>query len=298
MLGLTDKTDAEVLTRWHLIAPVPSVLGPGRRFADFLPPLPDLAAGQSALDVEPDFPDCGPNESAAGQACGPTVGAWTGARRTIREAIDRAQRYAKALRTRSTLTRAQLGEEEGVSETRVTQLLGLLRLDRAIVSHAADLALDQPVPAMKDLLRISRLPAGRQQVERYVAVCAMLGGQRAGRAELPKQRGLQHLFRQARLWQEAIDAGTYRSVSELARAEGVSPARVVKVLDLLRLAPDLRQALDVEPDRLPAGLTQKEAMRIARMKTTDEQRAAMAGYHRAVGSSGSLVRHGAGTANP
>ena len=280
MLGLTDKTDAEVLTRWHLIAPVPSVLGPGRRFADFLPPLPDLAAGQSALDVEPDFSDCRPSESAAGQACGPTVGAWTGARRTIREAIDRAQRYAKTLRAHSGLTRAQLGEQEGVSETRITQVLGLLRLDRTIVAHAADLAIDEPVPAMTDLIQISRLPTGRQQVERYVAVCATLGGQREGKAELPKQRGLQHLFRRARLWQEAIDAGTYRSVAELARAEGVHHARVGKVLDLLRLPPDLRQALDVEPDRLPAGLTQKDAMKIARMKTAEEQRAALARYDR------------------
>ena len=278
MLGLTDKSDAEVLTRWHLIAPVPSVLGPGRRFADFLPPLPDLAAGQSALDVEPDFPDCGPSESVAGQPCGPTVGAWTGARRTIREAIDRAQRYAKALRTRSTLTRAQLGEEEDVSETRITQVLGLLRLDRTIVAHAADLGIDEPVPAMTDLIQISRLPTGRQQVERYVAVCATLGGARAGEVELPKQRGLQHLFRQARLWQEAIDAGRYRSVSELARAEGVCHARVGKVMDLLRLTPDVRSALDVEPDRLPAGLTQKEAMRIARMKTADDQRSALARF--------------------
>jgi uncharacterized protein (DUF2384 family) len=278
MLGLTDKTDAEVLTRWHLIAPVPSVLGPGRRFADFLPPLPDLAAGQSALDVEPDFPDCGPNKNAAGQACGPTVGAWTGARRTIREAIDRAQRYAKTLRTRSTLTRAQLGEEEGVSETRVTQVLGLLRLDRTIVAHAADLGLDQPVPTMKDLIAISRLPSGRQQVERYVALCATLAGQRVGDAELPKQRGLQHLFRQARIWQEAIDAGRYRSVSELARAAGVCHARVGKVMDLLRLTPDVQQALDVEPDVLPPGITQKEAMRIARMTTAEEQRSALSRF--------------------
>jgi hypothetical protein len=34
----------------------------------------------------------------------------------------------------------------------------------------------------------------------------------------------------------------------------------------------------VEPDRLPAGLTQKDAMKIARMKTAEEQRAALARY--------------------
>jgi hypothetical protein len=95
-------------------------------------------------------------------------------------------------------------------------------------------------------------------------------------AKLTKQRGLQHLFRQAALWQEALDAGQFRSVSELARAEGAHPSAIGKVLDLLRLADDVRAALDVEPDRLPPGFTQKEAMRIARMKTPEEQRAALA----------------------
>jgi hypothetical protein len=85
-----DDSGPEILTRWRLIAHVPVVLGPRRRLGDFLPPLPTLAAGQSALDVEPDVLDCGPNEDAAGQPCGPTVGLWTGARRQLRELIDRA----------------------------------------------------------------------------------------------------------------------------------------------------------------------------------------------------------------
>jgi hypothetical protein len=37
----------------------------------------------------------------------------------------------------------------------------------------------------------------------------------------------------------------------------------------------------VEPDRLPPGFTQKDAMRIARMKTAEEQRAALARFHQA-----------------
>ncbi len=142
--------------------------------------------------------------------------------------IDRAQRYAKTLRTRSTLTRAQLGEAEGVSETRITHVLGLLRLDRTIVTHAADLGIDEPVPAMTDLIQISRLPTGRQQVERHVAVCATLGGQREGKAELPKQRGLQHLFRQARIWNEAMRIARRKTAeaqrSALSRFRGTAHA--------------------------------------------------------------------------
>jgi hypothetical protein len=230
------------------------------------------------LDVEPDILDCGPSEGAAGQACGPTIGLWTGARRQLRELIDRAYRYARALVGPPALTHQELGEREGVSAARISQIVSLVRLDRALITHATDVTLDQPIPSVADLRQI---PTARQQVERYTALCAMLAGQRGGQAKLTKQRGLQHLFRQASLWQEALDAEQFRSVSELARAEGAHASAVGKVLDLLRLADDVRAALDVEPDRLPPGFTQKDAMRIARMKTAEEQRAALARFHQA-----------------
>jgi hypothetical protein len=277
MSDTADDSGPEILTRWRLIAHVPVVLGPRRRLGDFLPPLPTLAAGQSVLDVEPDLLDCGPNEDAAGQACGPTVGLWTGARRQLRELIDRAYRYARALVGPPALTHLELGEREGISAARVSQIVSLVRLDRALVAHATDLTLDQPVPSVADLRQIARLPGARQQVERYTALCSTLAGQREGTARLTKQRGLQHLFQQARLWRDALDARQFRSISELARAEGAHASAVGKVLDLLRLSDDVIAALDVEPDQLPPGFTQKDAMRIARMKTADEQRAALAG---------------------
>jgi hypothetical protein len=177
------------------------------------------------------------------------------------------------------LTHQELGEREGVSAARISQIVSLVRLDRALITHATDVTLDQPIPSVADLRQMARLPTARQQVERYTALCAMLAGQRGGQAKLTKQRGLQHLFRQASLWQEALDAEQFRSVSEVARAEGAHASAVGKVLDLLRLADDVRASLDVEPEQLPPGFTQKDAMRIARMKTAEEQRAALARFH-------------------
>lgn len=115
-----DDIGAEVLTRWRLVAHVPVALGPRRRLANFLPPLPTLAAGQSALDVEADDLDCGPAGSAAGQPCGPTSGPWTGARRQLRELLDRADRYARVLVGPPRLTHEELGERGGISAARVS----------------------------------------------------------------------------------------------------------------------------------------------------------------------------------
>lgn len=154
-----------------------------------------------------------------------------------------------------------------------------MRLDRALVAHATDLSLDLPVPSVADLRQIAKIRGGRQQVERYTALCATLAGDRDGSARLTKQRGLQHLFQRARLWSDALASKRFRSISELARAEGAHPSSVGKVLDLLRMSDDVIAALDVEPDKLPPGITQKDVMRIARMRTPEEQRAALARHH-------------------
>jgi len=47
----------------------------------------------------------------------------------------------------------------------------------------------------------------------------------------------------AHRWQGLIRAGTVRDQVELARLVGVSRARVTQVMDLLRLAPDIQEAV-------------------------------------------------------
>lgn len=86
-----------------------------------------------------------------------------------------------------------------------------------------------------------------------------------------RQRGFQHLFVQARAFQAALDRGEYRSVAALAKAHGVTHHWVAQVLDLLTLPPDVQSALDVPPERLPRGVTQKTVKRMARRATDRAQ---------------------------
>jgi len=219
--------------------------------------------------------DCGPRESAAGHGYEPRPSArWGTARRRINDLVQRARRFAKRLRDEPGLTQGDVGEREGVSGPRVNQVLSMLRLHEAILADVTDPERDTPVPLLDELFVIGRIEDPREQVTRYHAVCGSLEGRRGGeRAAAGRQHGFQHLFAQARAYQAALDAGEFRSLTALAKSEGVTHHWVAQVLDLLTLAADLQVALDVPPERLPTGLTQKEVRRLARLGNHDAQRA-------------------------
>ncbi|MEN9784931.1 MAG: hypothetical protein RLZZ299_195 [Pseudomonadota bacterium] len=140
----------------------------------------------------------------------------------MRATLERARRYARIIRE-DRVTQEELAAREGVSGPRVNQVLSFLRLDPSILGDLTDLTSVDLIPSMDELFAIGRLPSGRAQVARYRTVCATLKGQRAcEQAEAARQRGFQHLFAQARGWQAALDAGTYRSLCELGRSEGLS----------------------------------------------------------------------------
>jgi transcriptional regulator with XRE-family HTH domain len=191
--------------------------------------------------------------------------------------VERARRYAAAIREEPGLTQGQLAEREGVSGPRVNQVLSILRLDPSILADLTDLEREEPVPSLDELFVIGRLPGGRAQVTRYRAVCAALAGERVGvKVQAARQRRFQHLFARARVWQAALDSGQFRSLSELAGAEGVSHHRVAQVLDLLTLPREIQAALDVPFEELPAGITQAEVRALARMGDAEAQRTAFA----------------------
>lgn len=190
--------------------------------------------------------------------------------------VERARRHAKVIRDEG-LTQGQLAEQEGLSGARVNQVLSVLRLDPSILADLTDLERDAPVPSLDELFAIGRLGGGRAQVARYRAVCAALAGKRTDvKAQEARQRGFQHLFARARAWQAALDSGRFRSLSELAKAEGVTHHRVAQVLDLLTLPPEIQAALDVPFEELPPGITQKDVKALARMGGVDAQREAFA----------------------
>jgi hypothetical protein len=88
---------------------------------------------------------------------------------------------------------------------------------------------------------------------------------------MPKQKGFQHLLARARRYQELLASGQYTSMSQLARAEGITHARVGHLLDLLALSPAILVVIDVPAEQAPTGLTHEELRRIARVTDYAEQ---------------------------
>lgn len=78
----------------------------------------------------------------------------------------------------------------------------------------------------------------------------------------------------AHRWKALIDDGTVADQAALARLVGVSRARVTQVMDLLRLAPDIQEAvLLLPPDACRRSrLGEREARSIASLAAWSEQR--------------------------
>ncbi len=261
---------------WAARARVPRVLGPRRRLREAMDACALLEAGHAEASEERAPSPCGPRESEPGHGTGPAAPGtgWSTARRRLRDMVHRARVYAKALRSEPGLTQGQLAAREGVSGPRINQVLSILRLEESILADMTDDTIDAPVPSLDDLFVVGKMRDGRNQVGRYRALCeALAGGRPDVDARSTRQRGFQHLFAQARALREAMDSGTWRSMAALAKAEGLSPRRVGQVLDLLTLAPEIIDALDVPPERLPDGLTQKEVFKLAEVGNVGEQRA-------------------------
>lgn len=103
------------------------------------------------------------------------------------------------------------------------------------------------------------------QVARYQRLVRTIAeGGNGRRPSMPKQRGFQHVLARARQYRAWLDDGTHRSLSSIARAEGVTSGRIGDILDVLTLSPAIRAAIDVPADRLPRGTTHEELRRIGR----------------------------------
>ncbi len=243
---------------WTVVTTAPRVLGPGRRMRHVLV---DPTAGHPNDGDPGQDSGCGPNADAAGQACGPRLssgGRWSTARSRLRAIVERARRYAEAIREEPGLTQGQLAAREGVSGPRVNQVLSMLRLHEAILVDRTDPERDTPVPSLDEQFAIGKLADARSQVARYRAARAALEGRRRDlKVQAGRQRRFQHLFVQARAFRAALDRGEYRSIAALARAHGLSHSRVEQLLDLLTLPVEVQVTLVVPAEQLPKGVTQK-----------------------------------------
>ena len=75
----------------------------------------------------------------------------------------RARHFRRQIDEGEVSTASEAAREAGLTSTRVYQLLGLLRLDPAIIAAMEEPAADCRVPTEKDLYRLSQLPRLSQQ---------------------------------------------------------------------------------------------------------------------------------------
>ena len=229
--------------------------------------------------------DCGPADDGAGQGCGPGAeeavpDPWAGALARVRGHLERARRYRAWLDGGAGRTLTELGELEGITKARVSQLVSLLDLVAEIVEDIERPDRTGPVPSELVLRHIAALPDAERQVARYRAVCTpaapVSGGvyrrEEGGPVPAPRGEGFQHLFARARRYQALLDSGEMESLVEIGRAEGVSGARVSQVLLFLHLAPEISAVLDVPAGEVPAGVGVKAMREIARLRSQEAQR--------------------------
>ena len=164
--------------------------------------------------------------------------------------------------------RAELAKLAGVSASRVTQILVLLRLAPDIQEHieherAAPLALAEPV-----LRTIATIADAEAQVEAFER--AMEAAQARGR----RAQGLRHLFERARRFRDLLDADPSLTQKAIGQREGISGVRVGQILDLLAQAPEIIARVDVPPADAPMGVGEQALRSIARIRDRAEQVAA------------------------
>ena len=168
-----------------------------------------------------------------------------------------------------------ISKREGLSTARVSQIRSMLKLAPEVLADARDENGVGPIPSETALRKLVKVRPRFEQVKRYrelVVREAEQERQRPGRgASRVRRRGFQHLFAQARDYQDRLDRREVASLSELARQEGMTSGRVAQLLNLLHLAPQIRKVVDVSADEVPAGITEKMLRKVARQQDHDEQ---------------------------
>jgi len=99
-----------------------------------------------------------------------------------------------------------------------------------------------------------------------------LGRERKRRQVAPLERPLvSRLLTKVDRWQSEIDRGEVRNRAAIVRREGLSQAYVGRLLDLLRLHPDVRAAILALPPGTPARLVTERKLRPLTRLSWDRQ---------------------------
>ena len=94
---------------------------------------------------------------------------------------------------------------------------------------------------------------------------------KAQRNSATRQMRRVSLFQKAAEWRRQLDAGEVANQAEIARREGITRARVTQIMDLMRLAPEIRERLTTGASALENRGTEHRIRLITRLRNTAEQ---------------------------
>jgi hypothetical protein len=200
---------------------------------------------------------------------------WATRRRALRGHLQRARLFRERIDRGLIANAAAVATEEGLTRARVCQLLKLLDLAPEVLVDLKDEDGVGPVPSEHRLRKLAGVRPVENQVERYSGLIEAEVASREQTAVAPKpplpRRGFQHLFRRARRYHAMLESGRTPSMEAIARAEGISSARVRQVLILLQLPPEVYEQVDVAPNSVPTHITEKALRNVAAQRSKPQQ---------------------------
>lgn len=201
---------------------------------------------------------------------------WADRRESLRSHVERARRFERLILTGVVKNAAEVAEREGLTRARICQLLKLLKLSPEVLAQVEAPEVSGPVPPEKELRKLVKIPRVDQLAAYWELVEAERftdrgRGQGRSRRSRVRRSGLQHQFERARQFQAALDAGEVRTLEELGRREGVTGGRVAQLLNLLHLAPEIIEVVDVPVDKVPRRVSEARLRELARLHDHDEQ---------------------------
>ena len=298
-MPLTGTSDSEVLVTWVIEAELPPQPGYGRwrprppaealrptsRGASACPGSGGARQGtrQAGAPSGSASAAISPRADESRQPCSPPEGnPWGDRRAAIKGHIDRARDFQRRIDEGEVDNAAEVARREGLTRARVCQLLRLLKLAPAIQADIDDVAADSPMLKETVLRKLAGVSPASAQVARYQELLADERAPEAPKARATRpqrrvrRRGLQHLFAAARRYAAMLESGEASSYAEIGRLEGVSGGRVGQLVLLLHLHPRILARVDVAPEDLPRGVTERALRRLAWMKEGEEQLRAFA----------------------